>query len=235
MVMTREKLDIQRQANHKYQCPVRQRTDLACKLSYLCTTGRLNRGTSLRCFNKKGIRMKIKQTCLAVLVLSATVAQAQWYGEIGATPLSVKANVDGNTIKANPTMLGLVIGYEFHPNLALEGMAATNVDSDVIRFNGTDVPGTSLKVNRAYGVFIKPKIMLTPEWELFGRVGWVENKTTGQVGSYSITDKDHDVAYGLGLNYHFSKTSYGALSYNNFYDKDGVKTRGAMLSVGMKF
>lgn len=219
----------------KIKCPVQQHTVLLCSLSYLSGTGCPNQGASLKCVNKKGIHMKIKQTCMAILVLSATVAQAQWYGEIAVTPLSVKATVDGNTIKSNPTMLGLVLGYEFHPNLALEGMAGTNVDSDVIRFNGTDAPGTSLKVNRAYGVFIKPKVMLTPELELFGRLGSVENKTTGQVGSYSLTDKDHDVAYGLGLNYHFSKTSYGALSYNNFYDKDGVRTRGATLSVGMKF
>lgn len=74
--------------------------------------------------------MKIKQTCLTLLILSAVAAQAQWYGEIGVTPLSVKGTVEGNTLKANPTMVGLVAGYEFHPNLAVEGMAGTNVDSD---------------------------------------------------------------------------------------------------------
>jgi hypothetical protein len=179
--------------------------------------------------------MKIKLTSMAILVLSTTVAQAQWYGEIGVTPLSVKATVDGNTLKANPTMLGLVLGYELNPNFALEGMAAGNVDADTIRVNGIDDPGSSLKVNHAYGLFIKPKVMLTPNLELFGRLGAIENKTTGQAGSYVVTGTDHDVAYGLGLNYHFSKTSYAALSYNNFYDKDGIKVRGTTLSVGMRF
>lgn len=179
--------------------------------------------------------MKIKQTCLAILFLSATLAQAQWYGEIGVTPLSVKGSVDGNTLKSQPTMAGVVLGYEFHPNFALEGMAGTNLDADPIKLNGVEVPGTSLKVQRAYGFFIKPKAMLTPELELFGRLGWIENKTTGQVNSYSLTDTDNDFAYGLGLNYHFNKTTYGSLSYTNFYDKQGTKTQGATLAVGMKF
>ncbi|PUE18519.1 hypothetical protein B9Z38_15670 [Limnohabitans sp. MMS-10A-160] len=179
--------------------------------------------------------MKVKQACMAALVLSAAAAQAQWYGEIGATPLSVKGTVEGNTLKAQPTMIGIVAGYEFHPNLAVEGMLGTNANSDTISLNGTEVPGTSLKVNRAYGLFIKPKVMLSPDWELFGRLGVVENKTTGQVGSYSITDTDHDVAYGAGLSYYFDKTTYGSLSYTNFYDKQGTRTQGTTLSVGMKF
>jgi opacity protein-like surface antigen len=179
--------------------------------------------------------MKIKQTCMAILILSAATAQAQWYGEIGVTPLSVKGTVEGNTLKSHPTMIGIVAGYEFHPNFAVEGMAGTNVDSDPISLNGSEVAGTSLKVNRAYGVFIKPKVMLTPELELFGRLGVVDNKTTGQVGNLSITDTDHDFAYGAGISYHFDKTTYGSLGYSNFYDKHGTTTRGATLSVGMKF
>lgn len=77
--------------------------------------------------------------------------------------------------------------------------------------------------------------MLTPELELFGRLGAIENKTTGQVGNLSITDTGHDFAYGLGMSYHFDKTTYGSLSYTNFYDKQNTRTRGATLSVGMKF
>ncbi len=179
--------------------------------------------------------MKIQQTCLSLVLLSCAAAQAQWYGEIGVSPLSVKGTVEGNTLKANPTMIGLLAGYDFHPNLAVEAMAGTNIDADAIRLNGTEVPGTSLKVNRAYGVFIKPKVMLTPQLELFARLGAIENKTTGRVGNLSITDTDHDWAHGLGLNYHFDKTTYGGLSYTQFYDKQNTRTRGATLSVGMKF
>jgi Outer membrane protein beta-barrel domain len=179
--------------------------------------------------------MKIKATCLAVLALSANLAQAQWYGEIGVTPLSVKSTVDGNTLKSQPTMAGVVLGYEFHPNFALEGMAATNLDADTISLNGADVAGTSLKVKRAYGFFLKPKAMVTPELEVFGRLGWIESKTSGQVNGYNLTDTDDDLAYGLGINYHFNKTTYGSLGYTSFYDKQGARTRGATLAVGMKF
>ena len=179
--------------------------------------------------------MKIKQTCSAVLVLFASMAQAQWYGEIGVTPLTVKSTVEGNTLKSKPSMLGVVLGYEAHPNLAIEGMAGTNIDADSISLNGVEVPGTRLKIKHAYGFFLKPKVMLTPEVELFGRLGWVENKSSGQVNGYSLTDTDNDTAYGLGMNYYFNKTTYGSLSYTQFYDKQNTRTRGATLSVGMKF
>ncbi|MEY4733907.1 MAG: hypothetical protein RLZZ464_1973 [Pseudomonadota bacterium] len=179
--------------------------------------------------------MNIQSTCLAVLALTASLAHAQWYGEIGVTPLSVKATVDGNTLKSQPTVAGVVVGYEFHPNLALEGIAVTNVDPDTISLNGSEVADASLKVKRAFGFFIKPKVMLTPEWELFGRLGSIENKTRAQYGSLSATQTEHDLAYGIGLNYHFNKTTYGSLGYTSFYDKNNTTARGATLAVGMKF
>ncbi len=189
----------------------------------------------MKCFGKKGVSMKIKSIGLAALVLSAPLAQAQWYGEIGLTPLSVKATVDGNTLKSQPTVAGVIVGYEFHPNLALEGIAVTSVDPDTIRLNGSEVADSSLKVKRAFGFFIKPKVMLTPEWELFGRLGSIENKTKAQYGSLSATQTEHDLAYGIGLNYHFNKTTYGSLGYSSFYDKQNTTARGATLAVGMKF
>lgn len=179
--------------------------------------------------------MNTKQACLAIAILSAGAAQAQWYAEIGVTPLQVKGTVEGDTLRAKPTVAGVIFGYELHPNWAIEGMAATHLDADTISLNGSDVTGTSLKVKSAYGLFIKPKAMLTPELELFGRLGWVENKTSGQVGNLSLTDTDNDFAYGLGLNYHFSKTTYGSLAYTNLYDKQGTKTQGITLGLGMKF
>ena len=179
--------------------------------------------------------MNIQSTCLAVLALTASLANAQWYGEIGVTPLSVKATVDGNTLKSQPTVAGVVLGYEFHPNMAVEGVLATNIDSDTISLNGSEVPGASLKVKSAYGFFLKPKVMLTPEWELFGRLGAIENRTSGQVGSRSAAQTDHDFAYGIGLNYFFDKNTYGSLGYTSFYDKQNTTARGATLAVGMKF
>ncbi|MDI9235222.1 outer membrane beta-barrel protein [Limnohabitans lacus] len=179
--------------------------------------------------------MNIKSTCLAILALSASLAQAQWYGEIGVTPLSVKATAQGNTLKSHPTMADVVVGYEWHPNMAIEGILATNIESDTINLNGSEVPDTNLKVKSAYGFFFKPKVMLTPEWELFGRLGVIKNRTTGQVGSLSVTDTDHDFTYGIGVNYFFNKTTYGSLGYTSFYDKQNNTTRGATLALGMKF
>ena len=153
-----------------------------------------------------------------------------------ALAAKVRAQFRGRIdLVVSPAMGGVVVGYEVHPNLALEGVAVTNVDTDTISLNGSEVAGASLKVQRAFGFFIKPKVMLTPEWELFGRLGSIENKTKAQYGSLSATQTEHDLAYGIGLNYHFNKTTYGSLGYSSFYDKQNTTARGATLAVGMKF
>lgn len=172
---------------------------------------------------------------LAMVVFSSVGAQAQWYAEVGVTPLAVKSTLQLNTLKAKPSVAGVTVGYELHPNWALEGMAVTHLDADTVRLNATELTDSTFKVKSAYGFFIKPKTMLSSDLELFGRLGWVENKTKGQVGSLSASETENDFAYGLGLNYHFSKTGYGSLAYTSFYDKQSTKAQGITLGLGMKF
>ncbi len=170
----------------------------------------------------------IKMAALAALTLATAGVNAQLYGELGYTDIRDKFSIDGTEYKPHLGALNGVIGYGVHPNLAVEGMLALGVKDDT-------VAGVKTELQHSYGVFIKPRVMVSPAVELFGRIGYMESKTKASAGGVSATDSSGDWAYGLGANYYFQPDTYGTLSYMRLYDKDGEQINGLTLGVGMKF
>lgn len=166
-----------------------------------------------------------KTAAIAAMALAAAGAQAQLYGELGYSALDVK----GSGISVNLGALTGTVGYDLHPNLAVEGMLAFGVNDDKVN-------GAKVELEHSYGLFAKPRIMLSPNFELFGRLGYVESKLKASAPGYrSLADTDGDWAYGLGGNYYFDRNSYLSANYLRFYDKDNVKGDGFTIGVGMRF
>jgi opacity protein-like surface antigen len=160
----------------------------------------------------------------------AQQASSPLYGELGYTFLKVKGD-DGS--KASPHALRGIIGYELHPVVAIEGMAAIGTRKDSFNDGVEDV---SVKVKHAFGVFAKPKFSPTNELELFGRLGWVKTKFEASCPSGTCEGgSDSDFAYGLGLNYRFTPKLHVGIDYMRYLSKDGVKIDGVTLSVGSRF
>ena len=171
------------------------------------------------------MKIIIKTTAIAALAFAAIGAQAQVYGELGYSAL----NVEGAGADVNLGALTGVVGYGLHPNLAVEGMLSLGVKDD-------KVGAAKVELEHSYGIFAKPRVMLNPNLELFGRVGYVESKLkTSAPGYGSLSGTDGDWAYGVGANYYFDKNSYLGANYLRSYDKDGVKADGFTVGVGMKF
>jgi len=164
---------------------------------------------------------------IAALATGAVAAHAQLYGEFGYVDLRDKFTLAGTEYKPHLGALNATIGYGVHPNLAVEGMLAAGVKDDT-------VAGINTELKHSVGLFLKPRIMLSQEFELFGRVGYAESKIKGRRGN-TADESSSDWAYGLGANYYFNPTSYGTLSYMRLYDKDGEKINGLTLGVGMRF
>ncbi|MEY5100501.1 MAG: hypothetical protein RJA36_3220 [Pseudomonadota bacterium] len=169
-----------------------------------------------------------RTAAIATLAIGAASAQAQLYGELGYVGIRDKFSVAGTEYKPNLGALSATLGYGLHQNLAIEGMLAAGVKDDT-------VGGVKLELQHSVGVFLKPRVMLSPEFELFGRIGYVESKAKGRMGGASASDSSSDWAYGLGANYYFNNATYGTLSYMRLYDKDGEQVNGLTLGVGMKF
>jgi opacity protein-like surface antigen len=175
----------------------------------------------------------------AFAMLGAAQAQTQtspFYGELGYTFLKLKE--EGLSTR-NGAIRGIV-GYAFHPNIAVEGMLGFAVNDDSVTFvDPTFGPvDVKVKLQNSYGIFVKPKYAFD-KVEVFGRLGWTRSKikATANVGgaSASASESDSDFAYGAGVNFNINPRTYVGLDYMRYYSKDGAKVDGLTLGVGYRF
>lgn len=175
-------------------------------------------------------------TAIAAMLFSAAAANAQvtqpqpsspLYGELGYT----WGRVSGLGLTAKPDMLRGIVGYDVHPNLAVEGMLGAGVNDDKQTVAGTNF---SSKIGHTAGLYLKPKVDPMPNLELFARLGYADTRLelAGPAGSYSQTRGS--LSYGAGLTYSFGRV-YTGLDYMRLYNRDGVKADGVTLSVGYRF
>lgn len=153
----------------------------------------------------------------AVLATAAAAAHAQVYVEGAYNPINI-TNA-GSTVK--PGAISGVLGYEVNPNLAAEAYLASGVKKDK---DGT-------KLSNSFAVFLKPKVMVSNEVEVFARLGY--EKSNASIGATSFSNSSF--AYGLGGNYYMDKKTYVTASYMSHYSKDGFKINGLNIGVGYKF
>jgi opacity protein-like surface antigen len=167
----------------------------------------------------------------ALLMLGTAHAQqmrgavSPWYGEIGYSFLQVEENITG--FDANPGALRGIIGYNFHPFFAVEGMLALGTNSDSDR-------GLDAKLQHAFGIFVKPKYNWN-NFEAFARLGWATTNVEFNVPGLGTDKSESDFAYGFGLNYNFNPRMYVGADWMQLMDQNSVKVRGWTLSFGYRF
>jgi opacity protein-like surface antigen len=180
--------------------------------------------------------MKRLAVAAASVLLMLGTAQAQsrapLYGELGYSFLELKAD-DG--FKTNPHALRGIVGYEFHPNVAAEGMLSFGVRSDDANVGGVNV---DTKLRHAFGLFVKPKYNFGPA-EVFARVGYarVKVRSTECIPGACATfnESDGDFAWGIGANYNFNPRMYVGADWMRLNDSDGGKLQGVTISFGYRF
>jgi outer membrane autotransporter protein len=141
------------------------------------------------------------------------------YGELGYS----WTQIHGNGFKASPGAVRGIIGYDVHPNLAVEGMLEGGTGHD------TD-NGITAKLKSSYGVFVKPKYDFG-NTEVFARVGYARTNLALSTGDVSA----NDFAYGVGVKYNVTPKVSVGLDYSRLAHKDGVKVDGVTLGLGYRF
>lgn len=171
----------------------------------------------------------------AAIALASVAAQAQIYGEVGYTAITAKNATDGEVGKASPSALRGFLGYELNPNLAVEGMAAFGMSDATVKFNGV-AGDEKLEIDNAVGLYLKPKLKLNDDVEIFGRVGFASVKYTLSGPSFaSETYRDSGFSYGAGLSYAINPSTSLNADYMQYFSKDGIKVNGFTVGVGFKF
>ncbi|WP_431258909.1 outer membrane beta-barrel protein [Roseateles chitinivorans] len=175
--------------------------------------------------------IKISVVAAAVL-LAAGAAQAQSqatnavYGELGYTFAKVKD--DFYNVSFKPGAIRGIVGWDLHPNVALEGMLAGGVSDDTSQ-------GVKTKITRSVGFYVVPKYSFNPQFEVFGRLGYADSKVKFSSSLGSASGSDSSFSWGLGAKYNFNKQVYGAVDYMSYFDKDTTTVTGVTLSVGYRF
>ena len=190
----------------------------------------------------------MKKTAIALVVVSTTLftavnAQANTYVGVGVSSLNFEEN---STNFGSSTVAGLFLGYELHPNFALEGLVATSVteakykESDP-EFNFSATQKTS--VNNAFGLYGVGKVNVVDSFEVYGKLGFtrvnikIKYRGMDDFGSFSSSGSatETSVSYGVGANYFFSDTVGLRTEFMRYYDKDSVTISGFGGGVLVKF
>lgn len=117
-------------------------------------------------------------------------------------------------------------GYDLTPNASLEVLASAGISSG-------SISNVTLKVNSAFGGYVKARFAATPQFELYARVGFARVNLSSN--AVSGTAGDSSFSYGVGAQYRFTKHAYRQADYTSLYDKDGVSIRSPAVSVGYRF
>lgn len=183
--------------------------------------------------------MKRKLLAAAAAFLAVGSAQAQmnlppanrFYGELGYTFMKI----DAAGTSARPGLIRGIIGYDFHPMWAVEGMLGGGVNGDRKNVSVGGLPAEVEVSNKSlYGIFVKPKYTFGAA-EVFGRIGYAHTKI--EVDSRSAllgdsTQSDDDVSYGIGFNYRFSRNVYAGIDWMRYSNQSGHKIDGMTISIG---
>ncbi|MDE2607887.1 MAG: porin family protein [Burkholderiales bacterium] len=174
---------------------------------------------------------RIATAAASAFLLLGTAAHAQQqsamsplYGELGYSWLNIK----GNGADTDSGALRGILGYDLMPNLAIEGMVAGGTSSDSNQ-------GVTMKLHDSYGLFLKPKVDVGSNVELFGRLGWARSNVDVSCASGCANTSGNDFAYGLGVNYKINQQLRVGLDYTHLMDRGGVKVDGVTLGVGYHF
>jgi hypothetical protein len=167
----------------------------------------------------------------AIALTAAFAANAQSnkvYGEVGVTSLTVTEL--GYTAK--PSMVRGLIGQELNENFAIEGMLATGLSDGNFNVSGVNV---GIKVDNAYGAYLKAKANPSNDLEVFARVGFNKMNITASALGYSASDSGSDTAIGAGLKFALAKDVKLAVDYMTYYQKNGIKATGYTVGLGFNF
>ena len=179
------------------------------------------------------LKMKNSKHALVALlaVLAAGTASAQsmsnqgYYGEVGYTASHIKNNNNGFAIA--PKLARLTVGKELEKNLAVEGTYAFTASKDSGVVGGVKYTGKE----SFYGAYLKPKLEVARDVEVFARIGALHTKYEDEAGVLSKTK----MSYGIGVQTQFTKDVYGQVDYMSYYKQDGMTAKGFTISVGTRF
>jgi len=163
--------------------------------------------------------------CVAGAVLAAEPTDSSYVEASYAFP-----KISGGGGSINQGDIVVRGGYNFNRNLGVELMGLAGVSSEKIG-------GLTIKVDSAYGAYLKARFEAAPHLELYARAGWahLNFSTNAFTGPGPNTGSDSSFSYAAGAQYLFNRNWYVQGEYLSLYDKDGITINGPAIGMGYRF
>jgi hypothetical protein len=127
-----------------------------------------------------------------------------------------------------PRMLKLSVGQKISDNIALEGMGAVGVSN-------SSVGGVTLRMDNAFGGYVKPFVELGNSVEIYGRLGYVRFSGTASGRGGSIYGYGSGFSYGGGGAFKFAQDNAVFVDYMVYHNQNGVYVYGATSGIRFGF
>lgn len=178
---------------------------------------------------------KMFKKIISVAILMATTGMASAQSDAAKTAgpyigasysyVSVKNDLT-NSGDVKLSTVGLLVGYDFNANFALEARVASGVGSDNIRLYGYNV---DVKFDRLAGVYGKWSVPIEPQLDIYGLAGFTNGKVKASLRGVTDTESKSSGSLGVGLSYKFNRSNSVSLEYARLYSDTNA------LSVTSKF
>jgi hypothetical protein len=191
---------------------------------------------------------EMKKYLLATAVISALVSASAFAADSNASSSSqgeekayaefgvIALRTEESGFSANNAVGLLRVGYNFDKNFSGEVVAGGGMNDASGYYGSTFV---TFKVNSVYGAYLKAKTEVTPDLEIFARLGVLHVDVTATAANAYVSawanSYDNSVSFGAGAQYNFSKTVYGQADYMSYYNKSGTSSNGPSVSLGYQF
>lgn len=131
---------------------------------------------------------------------------------------------------AIPVIL-VTAGYSFTEHFSFEGYVGTGISDDTVTYEGIDI---DLKFDSIVGFNLKGSVSFSENVAGFAKAGLAAVKTTASASGFgSISDTTSALTFSGGLEYNFTPSVYGTISYT-YYNTD-ADSDSVNFGVGMRF
>jgi opacity protein-like surface antigen len=168
-----------------------------------------------------------------VLSLCAFTAVAQengYYAERGFTAVH-SALMDGASY--SPSVMRGILGKKINSNFSIEGFLGFGLASGNFDAQGAL---TSLKVDNAYGVYIKPNYQLNADINVYTRIGISRfNSTLTSSAGLPEVESIDGPSYGAGVSYKLDPRFSVNMDIMSYGGRGKAYVDGLTVGVGFKF
>ena len=127
-----------------------------------------------------------------------------------------------------PKAIALMFGWQFIPNLALEGRIGAGAGSD-------DLGGIDIKVDSYYSGLLRGTVPVSDSFNLYAIAGVTNGKLKASAGGITVSDSETKASYGVGVEFVVQKQSGISLEWGRFLSGNGYTADAISLGYRYRF